>query len=381
MAGVVAAGGDDGCVETFGTLIAACAQEKCNELRNEEGGHPRRPGLDPFHRRRLRGQAAEQSSFPTPLQAVDALAAAAKNEDNAALLAIFGSDADDLLHTGDPVQDRQALERFRGRMDEKIALVRQDVALIGLELGKDDWPFAIPLRQGETGWYFDTEAGRQEIISRRIGENELHTLGVVRAYVDAQYEYARQDADGDGRRNYAERLLSSPGKKDGLYWPVAEGEAESPMGPLVAEASEEGYQKGGGGSYHGYRYKILKAQGPSAPGGERSYTKDGAMTGGFALVAYPAEYGTSGIMTFMVNQQDIVFQKDLGAETASIAANIASYDPDESWMPTADAFRQTDHVAIDPNAGNGADPQNDTVRQHGFHIMREVDHGQEGKKN
>lgn len=280
---------------------------------------------------------AGQSRFRTALDAVDTLMTAVKRQDEAALLAIFGADAADILNTGDPVQDRQALQRFGERMDQKIALIRRSTDEIVLETGKDDLPFPIPLRRGDTGWYFDTAAGREELLNRRIGANELHTLGVVRAYVDAQYEYAERDPDGDGIKDHAERLLSAPGKKDGLYWPVAGGEAESPMGPLVAAAAAEGYRKGGN-SYHGYRYKILKAQERSAPGGARSYVKDGTMTGGFALIAYPAEYGVTGIMTFIVNQQGIVFQKDLGPDTPKIAARIDAYDPDSSWTPTGDAF-------------------------------------------
>jgi len=285
--------------------------------------------------------SAGQSQFSTALDAVVALAAAVKKQDDAALMKIFGADADDILHTEDPIQDRQALERFSANMDQKLALVRQSDDVIELELGKDDWPFPIPLQRGEKGWYFDTEAGRDELLNRRIGANELHTLGVVRAYVEAQYEYAKEDPDGDGKADYADRLLSSEGKKDGLYWPVAAGEAESPMGPMVAAAAAEGYRKENqkaGNSYHGYHYKLLTAQGGAAPGGKRSYLKDGALSGGFGLVAYPAEYGESGIMTFIVNQQGIVFQKDLGDETETLATAIDAYDPDASWMPTGDAL-------------------------------------------
>jgi hypothetical protein len=279
--------------------------------------------------------AAGQTQFKTAFAAAEALWAATRTQDDATLLKLFGADAQELLHTGDPVQDRQALENFSARIDEKIALVHQAEGLIVLELGNDDWPFAIPLRHEESGWYFDTAAGKEEMINRRIGENELHALGVVRAYVDAQYDYAQEDPDGDGKRNFAERIVSSPDKKDGLYWPVAAGEAESPMGPLVAAATAEGYQAGGG-SYHGYLYRVLKAQGASAPGGARSYLQDGVMSGGFALVAYPAQYGISGIMTFLVNQQGIVFQKNLGEETAELAAKIDAYDPGAGWMPTGD---------------------------------------------
>jgi hypothetical protein len=282
--------------------------------------------------------SAGQSQFDTPLKAVVALAEAVKKLDGAALMTLFGTGAEDILHTEDPIQDRQALERFSAALEQKIALVRQSDDVVELEFGKDDFPFPIPLQHGEQGWYFDTAAGREELLSRRIGANELHALGVVRAYVDAQYEYAQQDPDGDGKHVYAQRLLSSEGKQDGLYWPSAEGKAESPLGPLVAAAAEEGYRKGTGDSYHGYRYRLLTAQGDAAPGGKRSYIKAGELSDGFGLVAYPAEYGISGIMTFIVNQQGIVFQKDLGADTVKLAAEIDTYDPDAAWMPTGDAF-------------------------------------------
>ena len=293
---------------------------------------------------------AGQSQFGTPLAAVDALAAAVKKQDDAALLTLFGAGAGDILHSGDPIQDRQAFERFSERLDQKIALVRQSDDVIALELGQDDWPFPIPLQHSEKGWYFDTVAGRDELFSRRIGANELHTLGVVRAYADAQYEYAKLDPDGDSKADYADRLMSSEGKKDGLYWPATPGQAESPMGPLVAAAAAEGYRKDvrkSGNSYHGYHYKLLTAQGDAAPGGKRSYLKAGALIGGFGLVAYPAEYGESGIMTFIVNQQGIVFQKDLGKDTEKLVTAISAYDPGEGWTPTGDAFATAEDEAGD----------------------------------
>ena len=291
---------------------------------------------------------AEQLYFVSPLTAVDALAVAVKKQDDATLLKIFGPDADDILRTEDPIQDHQGLERFSEAMDQKIALVRQSDDVIQLELGQDDWPFPIPLQRDEKGWYFDTAAGRDELLNRRIGANELHTLGVMRAYVDAQYEYAQQDLDGNGKADYAKHLVSSKGKKDGLYWPVVEGEADSPMGPLVAAAAAEGYRQGdrkAGNSYHGYHYKPLTAQGKAAPGGKRSYLKKGVLTGGFGMVAYPAEYGVSGIMTFIVNQQGILFQKDLGEDTPKLAAAINTYDPDTGWTPTGDAFANAEDEA------------------------------------
>ena len=289
--------------------------------------------------------SAGQSHYATPLEAVVALPAAVMQQDDTVLMKIFGSDAEDILRTEDPVQDRIALGRFSTALDQKIALVRQSSGMVTLELGKDDLPFPIPLMRSEQGWYFDSAAGRDELLNRRIGANELHTLGVVRAYVEAQYEYAKEDPDGNGKTDYAQRLMSSEGKKDGLYWPVAEGEAESPMGPLVAAAAEEGYRKDSGTSYHGYRYKLLTAQGDAAPGGKRSYLKDGTLSSGFGLLAYPAEYGVSGIMTFIVNQQGIVFQKDLGADTSKLAAEIDAYDPSDDWTPTGDAFATAEDEA------------------------------------
>lgn len=291
---------------------------------------------------------AGQSLFGTPLEAVVALAAATRHQDEAALIKIFGPEADDVLHTGDPVQDRQNFQRFTERLDQKIALVRQSDDAVELALGKDDWPFPIPLHRSEEGWYFDTAAGRDELFNRRIGANELHTLGVVRGFVEAQYEYAALDPDGNGKADFAQRLMSTAGRKDGLYWPVAEGAPESPMGPLVAAAAAEGYREGhskAGNSYHGYYYKLLTAQGDAAPGGERSYLKDGVLSGGFGLVAYPAAYGESGIMTFIVNQQGIVFQKDLGEDTAKLAGAIDAYDPGAGWMPTGDAFADAEDEA------------------------------------
>lgn len=285
---------------------------------------------------------ADRPRYATPLEAMVALAAAVRQQDNTGLLKIFGPDAQDILHTDDPIQDRKALERFRDAMDAKLALLRQSDGSVTLELGTDDWPFPIPLKRDAQGWYFDAAAGREELLNRRIGANELHTLGVVRAYVDAQYEYAKADPDGNGKPDYAQRLLSSEGKKDGLYWPVAAGGAQSPMGPLVAAAAEEGYRRGTGDSYHGYRYKLLTAQGDAAPGGQRSYLQDGTLSGGFGLVAYPAEYGVSGIMTFIVNQQGVVFQKDLGEDTARLAPATTAYDPGEGWLPTGDAFADAD---------------------------------------
>jgi hypothetical protein len=205
-------------------------------------------------------------------------------------------------------------------------------------IGRQATPFAIPLVKDGERWRFDTAAGKDELLNRRIGRNELMAIAASRAYVNAQEEYARASAVRGGERAYAQKFLSAPGQHDGLYWEDASGKDESPLGPLFASASAEGYdlaqQPVTPRPYHGYFFRILTGQGANAPGGARSYVKDGKMTGGFALLAWPAEYGQSGIMTFLVNSQGVVFQKDLGAQTAEAAKTITSYDPDTSWAPT-----------------------------------------------
>src|SRR6185437_9662051 len=200
-----------------------------------------------------------------------------------------------------------------------------------LVIGNDDFPFPIPIVHRGDAWKFDTSAGRQEILYRRVGENELDTIQVMLAYVDAQDEYADKDR-GFGRGVYAQRVVSRPGQKDGLYWPTSAGEDQSPIGEFAAEATAQGYQVNGNRApFHGYYYKILTRQGPNAPGGVLDYVVKGKMIGGFALVAYPAEYGNSGVMTFMVSHEGTIFQKDLGPRTAQVAEQIAAFDPDKSW--------------------------------------------------
>jgi len=277
--------------------------------------------------------------FDSVFEALDSFFEALNADDESELRTIFGPAGETLLRSGDPVDDANDRASFRESFESKLSLVRLGPDEVGLRVGAEDWPFPIPLRHDEKGWYFDTEAGREELLNRRIGGNELDTLGVVRAFVDAQYEYAQRDPDGDGVQVYAQRFGSAEGQRDGLYWPVGEGEQPSPMGPLMAAAAAEGYAGGQGGPYHGYRYRILTAQGESAPGGARSYLQDGKLTEGFALVAYPAQYGVSGVMTFQVNQQGIVFQKDLGPETEQLVAQMQAYDPAAGWEPTGDGPR------------------------------------------
>jgi hypothetical protein len=277
--------------------------------------------------------ASAAERFDTPDQAVAALVSALRSGEQAPLLKIFGQEGTKLVSSGDPVADRQARERFLAAFDQdnKITYQGDDRAI--LVVGDEDWPFPIPaVKRGER-WQFDTASGQQEIIDRRIGANELDTIEVCRAYVDAQRDYATEDRNGDGLLEYARSFMSRPGKRDGLYWPVASGENESPMGPLMARARARGYSatEGKPTPYYGYYYRILTAQGPHAPGGAMNYVVRGHMIGGFALVAYPAKYGVSGIMTFIVNHDGIVYQKDLGPDTSREAKEMARYDPDQSW--------------------------------------------------
>jgi len=204
-----------------------------------------------------------------------------------------------------------------------------------LIVGSEDWPMPIPAVKGASGWTLDTAAGSRELLARRIGKNELEAIEVVRAVVDAQRDYTSEDRNADGVREYARKFASSPGKKDGLYWPTKEGEPPSPLGDLVAKASSEGYggKKGAQTPYHGYYYRLLTAQGKDAKGGALNYVVQGRMIGGFAVVAYPAQYSSSGIMTFIVDNDGTVYQKDLGANTTAVARAMKTYNPDSSWQP------------------------------------------------
>lgn len=282
----------------------------------------------------LAAASAEQQGFPSAALAVAALVAAVQNDDDAALLAILGADAEDLIISGDPVADRNDRLRFLGSYAEKHSLVQETPDRAGLLIGGRDYPFPIPLIRTGNGWRFDTAAGREEILDRRIGRNELHTIEVMHAYTAAQREFACRDRDGD-HRQFAQKFSSSEGQKDGLYWESAEGEDDSPFGPLIARATGEGYRGGLDEDppepFHGYLFRILKAQGDHASGGAFDYVADGRMILGFALIAYPARYGVSGIMTFIVNQEGVIFEQDLGAATVTAAAAITTFDPDPTW--------------------------------------------------
>jgi Protein of unknown function (DUF2950) len=276
--------------------------------------------------------ASAQEKFSTPEGAVDALVGAAKSGDAKAILEVLGPDGQAIVSSGDPVADRNTREAFVSAYDAKHAVEAEGNGTQTLIIGNDDWPFPIPLVNRAGEWQFDTGAGLDEILRRRVGRNELATIQVARAYVQAQNEYAALDPAGVGRGVYAQRIVSHPGKKDGLYWPTAEGQPPSPLGQLAAQASAEGYKAGSAPiPYHGYYYRILTRQGAGASGGTYDYLVKGKMRGGFALLAFPAEYGNSGIMTFIVNHDGIVFQKDLGPKTALLARKIESFAPDQTW--------------------------------------------------
>jgi hypothetical protein len=292
---------------------------------------------------------SNQTLFASPEDAKQALVNAAKAKDRTALGEIFGPDNDKLL-SGDPVQDDHELDQFVAALDQSAKLQPSAGGdKVTLTVGPDNWPFPIPIVKQGDKWRFDTKAGTEEILNRRIGENELSAIATCRAYVLAQWEYFTEgDHDSDGVAEYAQHFASSPGQKDGLYWETVEGEKPSPMGALVAAARLEGYTNTGKPGvaatteqekalprqrtpYHGYYFKILKKQGAHAPGGKYDYIINGNMIAGYALIAYPDKWGGSGVMTFIVNQQGRVYQKNLGADTAKIAPEIKEYDPDATW--------------------------------------------------
>jgi Protein of unknown function (DUF2950) len=279
--------------------------------------------------------AAKAKIFATPEAAVEALVAATEKDDVAALKDILGPGTDELLSSGDAVEDRSGRESFVARYREKHEFVAGTPDYLVLQVGADEWPLPMPLVRSSEGWYFDGEAGADELVLRRIGANELRTIDVMRGYVEAQEEYVSAAHDGGTAGLYAQKLRSDPGKQNGLYWETAAGAAESPAGPLLAEATSEGYNAAKGFPYHGYLYRILLSQGAAANGGAADYLVDGKLSGGYALIAWPAEYGSSGIMTFMVNQDGIVWQRDLGEDTAKAVEDIAQFNPDEAWTPIA----------------------------------------------
>jgi len=282
-------------------------------------------------------QNTGQKTFESAQQAVDALIAANRDNDIAALNEILGPDASSLISSGDDGQDKKDRAHFVDMYEERHRLVPAGTGRQTLVVGKSEWALPIPLVKSSGVWKFDSTEGVKELLYRRIGSNELAAIKVGQALWQAQLDYAATGHDGNDPGIYAQRFRSDPNKQDGLYWPTAEGELESPAGPLVADASTDGYEQGKRQPYHGYYFRILKAQGPNAPGGAKDYVVDGKMTGGFAILAYPAEYGASGVMTFLVSRRGTVFQKDLGDATAETAKAMTAFNPDSSWkrLPSA----------------------------------------------
>jgi Protein of unknown function (DUF2950) len=276
--------------------------------------------------------AVAQRRFASIDDATSALMDAIRAGDRKTLLAILGEAGKGLVSSGDEAADRRAGARFVAKYDESHRLEAGGGKVV-LVVGRDNFPFAIPLVPDGPSWRFDTEAGKQEMLNRRIGENELNTIQVCLAYFDAQREYYARDPDGNSLLQYAQRFASSPGKRDGLYWPTKPGEPASPLGALVVRARGEGYTKRSAAPvpYWGYYYRILTAQGKDASGGAFDYLAQGSMIGGFALVAYPAQYGVSGVMTFLVNHDGVVYQKDLGPNSAAIARAMKTFNPDSTW--------------------------------------------------
>jgi hypothetical protein len=278
---------------------------------------------------------AKQMTFASPDEAVQAMIDSIRSDDLARLRSILGPGSDQLISSGDDVADQQGRQKFLASYDAKHQLNTAQDGSVTLVVGQDEWPMPIPLVNTAGQWRFDAAAGRDEILDRRIGKNELDAIQVCLAIVDAQREYAEQNPLHANVPQYAQKFYSDPGEKDGLYWPTAEGERPSPLGPLVAAASDEGYQTPMHQEtpYCGYLYRMLKSQSANAPDGACDYVVDGKMVGGFGVVAYPAQYGVSGVMTFIVNYQGTVYQKDLGNDTEPLASAMTLFDPDSSWKP------------------------------------------------
>ncbi len=278
--------------------------------------------------------SAAQKSFASPEEGITALVEAVRANDQPGLRAILGPGGGKLINSGDAVADQRSREAFLKAYGDANKLVRDGGPRATLVIGRDEWPMPIPLVQAGSGWRFDTKRGEKEILARRIGRNELSAIQVCLAIVDAEREYAARDLDGDGIPEYAPKFVSAPGRRDGLYWETSVGEPPSPLGPLLAAAASEGYAGPDArplSPYHGYYYKILTKQGKDASGGSYDYFVNGKMIGGLAVIAYPARYGASGVMSFMVNHDGVVYEKNLGKNTAAIASKMTTFNPDASW--------------------------------------------------
>ena len=278
--------------------------------------------------------ANSQRSFASPEEAVKGLVDALRRGDTKALVALAGPGSEAWIKSGDAVQDNEERQFFLAAYDEKHALEAQGADRFILAVGTDAWPFAAPIVNQGGRWMFDAKAGREEVANRRIGRNELDTIRTLLEVVEAQRKYAATDPDGNGVADYARKLVSSDGKKDGLYWPASPAQAASPLEALAALAAAQGYTRKASVApqpFHGYQYRILTAQGMDAPGSAREFLVKGQLIGGYAVVAYPAKYGVSGFMTFIVNQDGLVYEKNLGTSTASAAAKMSRYNPDSTW--------------------------------------------------
>jgi Protein of unknown function (DUF2950) len=298
-------------------------------------------------------QEPGQKTFKSPAAAAAALVAAAQEHDKQQMLAILGPSGEELIYSGDRVADKANNDRFVAKYHQMHRFAATSSGRMILYIGAENWPVAIPLKKSGSKWYFDTAYGKQEVLYRRIGSNELNVIKVCQEIVNGEQEYDATPHDGDSVHQYAEKFRSTPGKQDGLYWEVKSDEPESPLGPLVAEAANEGYghhaHHGARKShpFHGYIYRILTRQGTAAPGGAKDYIVDGKMTDGFALVAYPVRYRDSGVMTFVVNQNGQIYQKDLGPRTSQIASEMTEYNPDDTWQPV----EGTDSTNVSDNRG------------------------------
>jgi hypothetical protein len=291
-------------------------------------------------------QQQGQKRFSSPDEASNAFANAARNNDEKGMLNILGPDGKQIVSSGDEIEDAQNRANFAERYQEMHRLVKEPDGAVVLYIGAKNWPTPIPLVNKGSSWYFDTDAGKKEILFRRIGRNEMSTIRVCQELVAAEREYHSAE-----HAKYAQKIFSDEGQQNGLYWKVAEGEPQSPIGPLVASAVAQGYAKSGDGAptpYRGYYYHILTRQGKNAPGGAKSYIVNGKMTGGFAFVAYPAEYRSSGVMTFIAGVDGVVYQKDLGKNTEVLAKGMKEYNPDSGWQKT----EEQEETAVDPKASS-----------------------------
>jgi hypothetical protein len=279
---------------------------------------------------------AKAKNFTTAGEAVDALIDAAEKYDEAALTEILGPGSYDILHTGEPARDREVAQAFaaKAREKKKIAIAKNNPRRAILEIGDDNWPFAVPIVKTGATWSFDSKAGRQELLYRRIGGNELDAIQICRGYVEAQHDYALLKRT-NGVNQYAQRIISTPGQQDGLAWKNEDGTWGGPIGEKVAAAIERGYSNRNE-PFHGYFFKVLKGQGPAAPLGEMDFVVKGVMIGGFALIAFPAQYRVTGVKTFMVSYDGVVYEKDLGPKTTELATAIDRFNPDKTWAPVVD---------------------------------------------